>query len=82
MQPAAPDDLYARIRQYRAQHLATARQEVALFSQEVARGSYPAKCLGCIKCGLRFCRFWSNEFNCEQYQRDLVALQIEQLLGG
>lgn len=51
------------------------------FEWQVRDAAYPKKCLRCVYEGFQFCRFWSQEFQCESFDKVEMLQRLELLLA-
>ena len=56
---------FDRLSEYRENTKLQEQGEIEVFEQEI---DFPKKCLKCYKSGLRYCRFWIEDFCCEDVE--------------
>lgn len=59
---------FSRLSSYRRQAQLEDRENIKEFSIAVNEGEYPIKCLNCYEIGIRWCRWWSENFDCGSFE--------------
>ena len=74
------ESVYERLDRYRKEGLEQHKKDIKNFMKAIKKGKYPLKCLECYKIGIAWCRFWNKNFECEEFEKELIAEKIEVML--
>jgi hypothetical protein len=61
---------YSKLLSYRRQAQLEDRGDIKEFIVAVNEGEYPAKCLDCYEIGIRWCRWWEENFECGFFEAE------------
>ncbi len=71
--------LFEKVSTRRKQQLERKQKEEKQFLEEIKKGKYPAKCFECFQMGIRNCKWWKQNFECENYEKEKAIQKIKTL---
>lgn len=61
---------YSKLLSYRRQSEIEDRGDIREFVVAVNEGKYPIKCINCYELGIRWCRWWAEDFICGFFEAE------------
>lgn len=75
-------NVHERVRLYMKKSKAYNKKLEQAFKLAITKELYPKKCLACYIAGLRWCIYWDQNCNCEEYETGMVEDIAKQFLHG
>jgi len=70
-------EYYERLRRRKAEAEREKEVEEWTFWDTIQKGQYPEKCMECFELGVRNCRWWEENFECEKHGLEVAREKLK-----